>query len=150
MKTDYDFIKTESWWLKGKKSFTVEVKHWYTKGGFNELGEYNKEIRTHNWNVYIYVFPEHPFFDSLSYDPGDNYPTLEALHYGATFREWTYDEENKLNCKKYGSDYCHMNDERFERCDSENHPAAREIFFDAERLFDTFREAEKDAEEKEK
>ena len=36
----------------------------------------------------------------------------------------------------------HLHDEHFENCDNENHPAAREIFFDAERLFDSFKESE--------
>ena len=80
----YDFIKTESWFLKSD-NFNVEVKHWYTKGKFLNSSEmiFDKDGITHRWNVYVYVFPGHPFFDKLVENQNDNYPYLEELHYGS-------------------------------------------------------------------
>ena len=141
--SSYDFKKTESWFLKSD-SFTIEVKHWYTKGRIltDPVLALDRSALSHKWNVYVYVFPEHPFFDKLIENQNNNYPYLEELHYGCTYCNWVYDVSGKVKVKQYGSDYAHLHDEHFEDCDNENHPAAREIFFDAKRLYDSFKEAE--------
>lgn len=139
----YSFNKSESWWMK-TESFSIEVKHWYTKGRMDNQFNFHAEELSHKWNVYVYVFPKHPSFDKLtdSISPllGDdeNYEILDSLHYGCTYCHWGYDKDGKVISKQYGSDYAHLHDDHFEGCDSKDHPYAREIFFDAERLYDSF------------
>lgn len=139
--SEYNFRKTESWILQSK-TFNVEVKHWYTTGRVDDKLVYHSDKLSHRWNVYVYVFPNHPFFEKLVENQNNNHPFLEELHYGCTYCDWSRAEDGSVKVKKYGSDYMHLHDEHFEDCDSEKHPAAREIFFDAERLFDSYKESE--------
>lgn len=131
----YNFKKTESWILKSK-TFNIEVKHWSIDMAID------RNALSHKWNVYIYIFPNHPFFDKMNETLNGNYPFLQEFHYGCTYCYWERDSDGKITVKKYGSDYAHLHDEHFEDCDSDNHPYAREIFFDAERLYDSFKESE--------
>lgn len=135
-----NYRKIENW-RRESKTFLIEIAHWYTKGRINAYN-IDKNALSHKWNVYVYISPEHPFFDKMKESISDNYPFLEELHYGCTYCYWYRDENGSVTMKKYGSDYIHLNDDHFEDCDSEDHPYAREIFFDAERLFDSFKEAE--------
>lgn len=146
---EYNYTKTESWWLKSK-NFNVEVKHWYSPYKSYYKGDefiVDKEQKTHRWNVYVYVFKNHTFFDKLVENQNDNYPFLNTLHYGCTFCNWSRDEEGNVISKQYGSDYMHLHDDHFENCDSKEHHHAREIFFDAECLFDYFKDANSEIEE---
>ena len=135
---------TESWYEKSE-TFTVEVKHWISYGSF-ENGEFNEEKITNHWNVYLHVFPKHPFFDKFK-EQYNNEPFLDTLHYGCTYFKFDRDASGKIMAKHFGSDYQHLHDEHYE---SVNNPKnAREVFFDAECLYNDFAEAENELKEKE-
>ena len=128
---------TESWFEKGK-TFSVEVRHWTSNGGFRG-SEFGKDVVVNHWNVYVHIFKKHPFFEMLN-EKGDNYPFLNALHYGCTYTHFDRDKHGTVESKHFGSDYAHLHDEHYahvsERTD------AREIFLDAECLFLDFKEIE--------
>jgi hypothetical protein len=101
--------------------------------------EYIEDLIVNHWNVYIHVFKKHPVFDKLE-EEGQNSPFLEELHYGCSYIKFDRDKSNDIVAKHYGSDYGHLHDDHYETVD--NREAAREIFFDAERLFLSFKDIE--------
>jgi hypothetical protein len=112
--------KLTSWKYYGV-SFDVEVVHWRLA---NSL--YNR------WNVYAYVYPEHRLFSEI----GDRFGEVPDLpfHGGVTLIQFTYDKDGNVTCKKIGSDYTHVGDDRFENYEEED--SAREVFHDADKLFE--------------
>ena len=121
-----DWKKFDEWWKRGK-NFLVTVVH--TKNTEEE----NK------WFVYFYVYPEHPLFEKLTkesiYSPG-----LEKvyLHGGCTFSSWYCSTGGTIESKKYGCDYLHLGDERYEamECAEDAHG----IFTDAEFLHENLQQ----------
>ena len=133
-----DFERSEKWRLKKHNSFTVEVVHWTRPGRFNNRGEYDTNLVTNCWNVYVIVSKNHPVFNELTEDICCSHESLESLHWGSTFCEWFRDEKGEVLTKKYGSDYMHCNDEIYESCSSQDDIGANQIFQDAYDLYKTF------------
>ncbi len=131
------FNKSEHWFLKNHNSFSVEVVHWSRQGRLNMHGDFDRNLITHCWNVYVYVSPNHPVFKELVIDDS-SHESLNELHCGSTYCEWRYDENGNPIVKKYGSDYMHLGDEGFEECDGIEHFKSNEIFNDAIRLYEVF------------
>ena len=106
-------MKTEikptcEFYIEKHKTFTVSVKAWWYKPSKGE------EYKTGwNWNVYAYVFDNHPKF-------GDNeWLRGLPLHWGCSFDklvteqpfEIKYDFQSVVNSKVVGSDYNHLYDD---------------------------------------
>lgn len=97
---------TVEFWIAREKTYTVSAKAWHDGNRWN-------------WNVYAYVFENHPLFDN-------NDALLDLpLHCGCTFDqiranqpfEIKYDHQRVKTTKIVGSDYAHYGD------DYDNHPS---------------------------
>lgn len=102
--------------IKGGDNFKVEIVRW---GGYNN---------TNNWNVYCYIYPEHPYFDKVCNKETD----FLYFHRGISFREVHRDNNNNITSIQLGSDYQHMFDE-FSSIN--NFEEATDIVRDAEKLY---------------
>jgi hypothetical protein len=110
------------WTIEKTRLFSVTVRSWHTGDGFG-------------WNVYAYIFEEHPLFNNL--EAAYNLP----FHGGCTYQqiitttppEMTYDWQKEYKSLKVGSDYQHYMDDHFMLCDPAN-GIPYEIMRDAETL----------------
>lgn len=124
MENNWD--KIEEWRLRGD-DFLISVKHWKSES-------YIEDKIINHWNVYAYIYPEHPYFNvikesSIHYFP---YDEIDVLHKGCTFFQKHFSEKFELTSIQFGSDYGHLYDERFE--DYETEDDAKEVFNDAKNL----------------
>ena len=120
-------------------TFCVEVVHWTSQGGIDTFGNFDMTFVKNNWNVYVVVSQTHIWFDDMT-DEYSDCPHLEDLHWGATYEHIDRDETGKAITKKYGSDYMHLHDDEYETYNTPEQ--AYRVFRDADKLFDTFKEAE--------
>ena len=79
-----EFNKTETWTIK-EKLFNVEVKHWVASWG---------EDGKNRWNVYIYLFPDFPNYDTFEDKIGANIPV--SMNWGNTYSKFDYDKSRSL------------------------------------------------------
>lgn len=114
-------------WRRRGKDFSIEV----TRHAVKPVDYWEGP---HRWNVYAYIYPNHPHFATFS-GPSifQDATTCMHFHRGCSFLEYPmYD--GKVTSVKVGSDYHHLNDDRF------THFAAPldayEVFCDADRLFE--------------
>ena len=107
--------------------FTVDVVHWVDK---RPLKMSHKPLE-HHWNVYVYIYPDHPLFERIE---SEDFCAAEflPLHGGVSYHKWLYDSTGAVIYKKIGSDYQHIYDERFAGYSTEDE--AWEVFRDAEEL----------------
>jgi len=133
----HSHIEKQEWKHKGN-NFLVEVARWTDtsdRAAKNLLLEELKDIIPDNhWNVYAYIFPKHPLFEKIINDNLYNYGLDLPLHWGASYHSWDYDSKGKVVFKKIGSDYQHLNDERFGKYVTADD--AWEIFKDADELIE--------------
>lgn len=106
--------------------FVVDVVHWVDKRSL----KMSPKPLEHHWNVYVYIYPDHPMFDKIEEEHTGSVSL--PLHWGASYNRWTYDSSGSVICKKIGSDYQHIYDERFVGYSTEDE--AWEVFKDAEEL----------------
>ena len=109
------------------KDFCMEIVHWVKSYGANA------------WNIYVYLYSDHPTFDKV--DLTAFYPEVEEIswHGGCTFMEVIYNRDGtKKRAIKLGCDYCHYGDERFEA--AINLAEAPEVLADANRIFQKLQE----------
>ncbi|MFA7115458.1 MAG: hypothetical protein WC214_08380 [Candidatus Omnitrophota bacterium] len=113
----FDHILTT--WRYRSTLFAVDVVHWQ-----------EAHSTAHRWNVYVYIYPDHPMFDKIEKE----HTRLVSLplHGGASYHEWFYDSTGAVIYKKIGSDYQHAYDSRFAGYSTEDE--AWEVFRDAEEL----------------
>lgn len=120
-----EWNKSSEWRLTGS-TFCVIVKHWID---WNERN---------NWNVYAYLYPQHPYFNILLEYPEEHVRHREPinklwLHGGCSYFKKHYNfYTGKFTSIQFGSDYSHLGDDYF-YLTAEQEP--REIFMDAEKLF---------------
>lgn len=126
--------KTPEWrksdtWRRMGKDFTVEVYHYI------EPGPESYDDGRHRWNVYAYVYPNHPHFKKFS-GPAmcQDAATAMPFHAGPSFLRWFYDDDGKPVSVKVGSDYHHLGDDGYSFVKTE--AEAFGIFDDAAQLFD--------------
>ena len=81
--------------------FVVDVVHWHE----------TPFITAHRWNVYVYIYPDHPLFERIESE--DFCDGLLPLHGGVSYHKWLYDSMGAVIYKKIGSDYHHAYDSRF-------------------------------------
>jgi hypothetical protein len=115
----------DEWWKRGKDFLVVVKRHNGTSDAF---------CGPNRWNVYAYIYPEHPHF--AKFDGPDMWQeaaTAMPLHKYPSLLEYPM-YEGKVTSVKVGSDYHHLHDDRFTHYATE--ADAREVFEDARRLFD--------------
>ena len=122
-----EYKRTFGWYVAKESTFTVEVKAWERIGvdGDSEWG----------WNVYAYVFEDHPLFDnddSLKNLPFNCGCTFDQLSINQPLK-LEYDFQKVTRTKKVGSDYMHLYDEGMERNSPENGIPSN-VLFDAKEL----------------
>lgn len=130
--------KYEEWRKKGK-DFLVSVYHW-KKLSFEyiENGCEGEKTFDNCWNVYAYIYPDHLMFEELL---NNKLILNEYLHGGQTFYRKHYDDEHNITSIQIGSDYLHLHDSYFRTLETEQD--ARDVFCDAEKLFDYLTEQNK-------
>lgn len=134
--------KKKEVWMRRSDKFLVEVVHWNTFSDEEEMERFNKYMREiginkdgtgEKWNVYCYIYKNHPLFGKLTKEDYEyDYP-FNLFHGGCTYCNWVYDSVGNALLKKYGSDYTHAYDERFGFYKTEEE--AHEVFEDANKLY---------------
>lgn len=104
----YNFdTPTYKWAVYRCRSFSVEIQGWQRDQKFG-------------WNVYAYIFEEHPYFKDvrkaldLHFHGG---PTLEQLIHESPAQGIRYSFQSEHSYLKIGSDYQHLYDDWFETQD---------------------------------
>lgn len=120
-------------WVKEGKHFRVSVVHWYTDEFHGETFYYPRKEK---WNIYLYFYKNHPFFDKFTSEDiyAHEQPEPVGLHGGITFYRAHKDKKNEIICHEIGCDYGHYRDDRFETMVTKED--AEEIFCDAEYAFE--------------
>ncbi len=130
------WLQREEWrkWGHGEKpSFLIAVKHWLDRDPGVQL-DYVGSYGPHHWNVYAYIYPSHPRFNRFK--GNDHYQNATEdlpLHGGPTFLQYHFDKDMNVCAIQVGSDYGHSGDEYFSG--AATNKDAREVFQDAEALF---------------
>ena len=109
-------------WVRRGKGFNIEVCRWHNLSC------------EHIWNVYVYMFHAHPRFEKLKDDmlmTGNVF----GFHSYCSYARWDYDADGKVRCKRYGSDYNHLDDNIYRRTSMPE--MVPDVFEDADRIFDT-------------
>ena len=121
-----DFNKAELWIVRGE-NYSVEVKHWVKDWG---------EAGRNSWNVYIYLYPRFRNFDTFKDNISSDIPV--SMNWGCTYSQFYRDKDGTVTCKKYGSDYEHIHQERFSKFSTPEQ--AYEVFQDAMLNFDELKQ----------
>jgi len=127
--TQKPWRKSEQWRRQGE-GFVVEVYHCI------EQGPESYDDGRHRWNVYAYIYTDHPHFKNFS-GPAmwQDAATAMPLHAGPSFLRWFYDDDGKKAVSvKVGSDYHHLGDDHYSFIGTE--AEASSVFADAAELFD--------------
>lgn len=115
------------------KNFMVQISRWQFQQGSDK----------YNWNLYCYIYPDHPLFDTFQtedYDQGS--VQFFDWHGGATLMEFCYGRKKwneKISAEdmphrtavKIGCDYMHHGDDEFSYWET---PCPR-LMADARELF---------------
>lgn len=128
--TDMDkWSRKEEWWRRGAGFLIVVKRHEEPKSAcdFDE--------GPHRWSIYAYIYPSHALFNT--FDGNDMWQPAALclpLHCGPSFLRWHYGEDGNPTTIQVGADYRHLHDARFTQYATPEQ--AREVFEDADRLFD--------------
>ena len=116
-------------WDLRHKDFAVEVSQ-HVGQAHEELG-----LGPNRWCVYVYVYPEHPLFESIDLDGGmwQNALADPPLHAGCTFFK-VHQQFKEVVSVQIGCDYSHYGDEHYSHMVTKEE--ATPVFQDAEELFD--------------
>lgn len=138
------WLKKTEWktgvYVGGKQIAGVNVAHWsFQTDGESKRDAYDRvQTGANNWNVYAWIYPEHPLFEKLSAhtsgDDGESYALTSdmPLHGGQTFFTLHHAAGGKVTSVQIGCDYMHHMDDRFNEYATREE--AREVFADAEEL----------------
>ena len=117
--------KKDEWRKRGLDFMVTVSRHNSTSSDFDE--------GPNRWAVYAYIYPAHPHFAKFDgpriyQDAANEMP----LHCGASLLNYPmYD--NKVTSVQVGADYHHLHDDFTHYATQDD---AREVFADADRLFD--------------
>lgn len=115
-------------WRRNALTFSVEVVHLTSV-------VYCKAEGPHRWNVYANLSKNHPRFALIKgHDIWQPAVSALPLHGGCTWLERSntcYSETIQV-----GSDYQHLHDDCYTHAADETHAAAKQVFSDAQELFD--------------
>ena len=119
----------DEWHRRGDK-FLVVVKHHIVVPSIVGALE-----GPHRWTVYAYIYPNHRLFDKFDGPKMFQDATLGLpFHGGCSFLQWHFDGNGNPTSVQVGADYNHLHDDHF--CDYETADDARQVFVDADSLFD--------------
>lgn len=120
--------KSETW-TRYASTFSVQVVHWEVSTSTDS------EDGGQRWNVYAIISDKHPRFKLIeSCDIWQEVLQELPLYWGCTFVQKSAMRFGQH--VKVGSDYAHVNDEEYMRASHENTAAARQVFADAQELYD--------------
>lgn len=120
--------KSETW-TRHASTFSVQVVHWEVSTPLN------KEDGRQRWNVYAIISDRHPRFKLIDgYDIWQEALQALPLYWGCTFVQRNVSQYS--TSVKVGSDYAHWQDEEYMRATDEKTAAARQVFADAQELYD--------------
>jgi hypothetical protein len=93
-----------------EKHFLVEICHWYSE----PYKDWNDGDGGNRWNVYCYIYPEHPLFKKIKPNGGMWQDALSRLplHRGVTYFEPNYNNV-VIASYKIGCDYNHLYSDEF-------------------------------------
>lgn len=120
-------------WYRGGDGFTIEIVCHLRGFDITGFGEYT-------WNVYVYLQNSHSLFHKILENYHEDVSKYISFHGGCTFSEWSSSFLKEY--KKLGCDYIHFGDERFSFMSTPEE--AKEIFDDADKLFEFFNNYKKD------
>ena len=142
---------SETWyksdrWRKYSKTFEVQIIYW-------DCGYCSKSTGPHRWNVYAYIYGDHPLSDIFDSPTRKDWIAIDALE-DYFHGRYSFREEMKVKsaliyppshskCLKIGSDYNHDGDEKFSYMDTLE--KAKEVHADADRLFFYLKKLESEA-----
>jgi hypothetical protein len=121
--------KHKDLWVLRHKNFAVEVSR-HIAQAHEELG-----LGPNRWCVYVYVYPDHPLFESIDLNSGvwqdalANFP----LHGGCSFFRVHQKFKGAVTSVQIGCDYNHYGDDRYSHMATK--AKASSVFRDAEELF---------------
>lgn len=120
--------KSETW-TRYASTFSVQVVHWEVSTPLHN------EDGGQRWNVYAIISDRHPRFKLIEgYDIWQEALQELPLYWGCTFIQkstMSFGQHVKV-----GSDYAHVDDEEYMRATEANTVAARQVFADAQELYD--------------
>ena len=123
-----EWRKSDTWRRSGEH-FLIEIYHYIAPG------PESYDDGRHRWNVYAYVYPNHPHFKNFSGSAmWQDAATAMPFHAGPSFLRWFYDDDGKPVSVKVGSDYHHLGDDHFSFMAAPLE--ASQVFDDADQLFD--------------
>lgn len=130
MEKELNWGHKDEWRLRGNDFMVVVSRHAV------EMPDAYRIDGPHRWCVYAYIYPKHPHFAAFS---GDDDMLQEAaqclpLHGGPSLMRMHWDKAGKALSAQVGADYNHLHDDRFTHY--ETRVAARDVFDDAETLFE--------------
>lgn len=131
--SDYRKIDT---WRRRSQSFCIEILHYANDPTPTDYRG------PHRWNVYAYIYPNHPRFAMFKEETLFSDAVNVPLHEGCSFVRAHVGLGGNVTSWQVGSDYNHLHDDRF--ANIERFDEAYKIIRDADRLFD-FLKAEYDA-----
>ena len=128
--------KVESW-RRRAENFLVEVKHFAAKsyGETFSMGE-----GPHRWAVYVYIYPQHPFFKECEVTGGMRQRVANYLpfHLYCSFADVHVrvkeDGAHEVTSFQFGADYHHLHDEFYTHMKDELE--AGTVFAEAQELYD--------------
>jgi hypothetical protein len=117
-----------------EKHYMIEVYHWYSE----PYKDWNDGDGGNKWNVYCYIYPEHPLFKKIKANGGMWQDALNVLplHCGVTYFEPNYKKEGRklvITSYKIGCDYNHLYDDEFTHMTIKD---VNRIKYDAKRLYE--------------
>ena len=122
-------------WKNRQDTFLIDIVHWTSPhyeiidGKFVDVG-----IKNH-WNVYAYIYPNHPLFDKFLCQNDEywrnEYISNSPLHGCSLYRK--HESNSKITAIQFGSDYGHIDDDYIH---VDNIDSAYCIQADAELLFE--------------
>jgi hypothetical protein len=134
--------KREEWktgvYVGRKQVAGIKVVRWSFRAEGEAKPSYSFGMGENNWNVYAYIYPEHPLFEKFSAhatgDNGDSYELTSSmpLHGGQTFFQLNYGSAGKVDSVQIGCDYMHSGDEHYNEFATKED--AYSVFRDAEEL----------------
>lgn len=137
MEKELIWEESETWKARGKK-FLVEVKHWVAPGP-TQIDDGRQR-----WNVYAYIYQDHPFFEKINPKGGMAQPALKVLpfhSYVSFFKVWYEEGSSKIGSFQIGSDYGHIHDEKYSFFKTKEE--SYQIFNDAADLYEWLSNYEK-------
>jgi hypothetical protein len=112
-------------WTKDFDDFSITVKRWESPTIYPDKGKYR-------WNIYVYIYPEHPFIMNNRIEDLKEKAYSFPMHGGVSYFRIRYNDTKHLSSVQVGCDYDYFKNARFSFYKTIEE--AKEIFEHAEYL----------------